>query len=35
MLKWKFETLVQYYCDRLEFIRIHHFKKIKFIAELH
>ena len=33
--KWRSIKLLQYYCNRLEFILMHHFEKLTFVAKLH
>ena len=34
MNRWKSVKMVQFYCGRMDFIHIHHFEKLKFIAKL-
>ena len=34
MNRWESVKMVQFYCGRIDFIHIHHFEKLKFIAKL-
>ena len=34
MNRWESVKMVQFYCGRMDFIHIHHFEKLKFIAKL-